>query len=88
MFTTRHSDRRRFLYEWMALGVTLVVIGTMFAEVTVPELGSVHAPVFLTVPSAKLHGSFPVHATVVAADGREAVKVSGTFIAPVPGTAK
>jgi cytochrome c oxidase accessory protein FixG len=58
------------------------------AEVTVPELGSVHAPVFLTVPSAKLHGSFPVHATVVAADGREAVKVSGTFIAPVPGTAK
>ncbi len=54
------------------------------ADVEVPAMGSVHAPVFVTMPSARVHGSFPVHATVTADDG--VVRVSGVFLAPVgPG---
>jgi len=54
---------------------------------TIPPLGSVHIPLFLTMPRAKVHGTFPVRVSVRTEDGAPAIEVSGTFLGPGASTA-
>jgi hypothetical protein len=49
----------------------------------VAPLAEARVPMFLSMPRARVHGDFPVRVRIVrAADGRDSVTASGTFLGP------
>jgi hypothetical protein len=51
--------------------------------VSLPPMGDARVPMFLSMPRARFHGDFAVHATVRRGDdAKDAIQVAGPFLGP------
>jgi len=54
------------------------------STVSLPAMGSAHAPFFLSMSRARVHGNFPVRVNVYREDdASHPVEVRGTFVGPL-----